>query len=213
MVKLEKLIAPGETVIYRARFGGQRLFLDLVLIALGLASGALLGPGVIVVMLVLASMIYRERKQIILVTNQRVLHVHSRWSGLKIDEINLRQVESIRDNGQRITIVGSGGTKLVLPPFLADLRGLGHAIRSGGASVAQAPVQAALALYQPMFTEDGPRPFWKRPVPLTILIILGLMIIGNLFAPPKPDETSSAQVQTQTAVTTGGDAIGESERR
>ncbi|MDO8423311.1 MAG: hypothetical protein Q7S99_14235 [Parvibaculum sp.] len=139
MVKLEKLIAPGEIIIYRARFGGQRLFLDLVLIALGLASGALLGPGVIVVMLVLASMIYRERKQIIVVTNQRILHVHSRWSGLKIDEINLRQVESIRDNGQRITIVGSGGTKLVLPPFLADLRGLGHAIRSGGISVATVP--------------------------------------------------------------------------
>ena len=132
MMKLEKFIAPGETVIYRARFGGQRLFLDLILIALGLASGVFLGPLVLVVVPLLLALIYREHKQIIVVTDQRVLHVHSQWSGLKIDEINLRQVESIRDNGQRITIVGSGGTKLVLPPFLADLRGLGHAIRSGG---------------------------------------------------------------------------------
>lgn len=130
-MKLEKFIAPGEAVIYRACFGGQRLFLDLILIALGLASGVLLGPLVIVVMLLVIALIYREHKQIIVVTNQRVLHVHSQWSGLKVDEINLRHIESIRDNGQRITIVGSGGTKLVLPPFLADRRGLSHAIRGG----------------------------------------------------------------------------------
>lgn len=133
-------------------------------------------------MLLLAAMIYRERKQIIVVTNQRVLHVHSQWSRLKIDEINLRQVESIRDNGQRITIVGSGGTKLVLPPLLADLRGLAHAIQSGVAGVVPTPVQAVSAPYQPLIAEDAPRPLWKRPVPLTIAIIIALMFIGNLFA-------------------------------
>lgn len=209
MMKLEKLIAPGEVVIYRARFGGQRLFLDLILIALGLASGVLLGPLVLVVVPLLLALIYREHKQIIVVTNQRVLHVHSQWSGLKIDEINLRQVESIRDNGQRITIVGSGGTKLVLPPFLADLRGLGHAIRSGGSDVAPTPVQAASAPYQPIMAQDAPRPFWKRPVPLTILILLGLMMIGNLFAPASPDDKSLAKAQTDTAVARDVGAVDE----
>lgn len=134
--KIEKLIEPGEEIIYRARFGALRAFWELVAITIGLVIGAMTGPGIVLVIIILVVGIYSGRKhQKVVVTNQRLIYLQG-WGRPRIDEINLRQVESIRNNGQRITVTGSGGTKLVLPHFLADEAGLGRAIRNAGSNLA-----------------------------------------------------------------------------
>lgn len=131
LANIEKLIEPGEQIIYRARFGALRTFWELVTIAIGLVIGALTGPGIVLVIIVLVVGIYSGRRhQKVVVTDRRLIYLQG-WGRPRIDEINLRQVESIRNSGQRITVIGSGGTKLVLPHFLADEAGLGRAIRGG----------------------------------------------------------------------------------
>lgn len=131
MAGIDHLIGPGEVVVYRARFGAMRVLYEAVAVTIGLGVGALTGPGILLAILFLGVWFYSERGlQRIIVTNQRVIHKQG-WIRPRVDEIALPQVESIKNNGQRIVIIGSGGTKLKLPAYIADEAGLGRAIRQG----------------------------------------------------------------------------------
>lgn len=131
MAGIEHLIGPGEVVVYRGRFGAMRVLYEAMAVAIGLGVGVLTGPGILLAILFLGVWFYSERGlQRIVVTNQRVIHKQG-WIRPRVDEIALSQVESIKNNGQRIVIIGSGGTKLKLPAYIADEAGLGRAIRQG----------------------------------------------------------------------------------
>lgn len=131
MAGIEHLIGPGEVVVHRGRFGAMRVLYEAMAVAIGLGVGVLTGPGILLAILFLGGWFYSERGlQRIVVTNQRVIHKQG-WIRPRVDEIALSQVESIKNNGQRIVIVGSGGTKLRLPAYIADEAGLGRAIRQG----------------------------------------------------------------------------------
>lgn len=131
MAGIDHLIGPGEVVVYRARFGAMRVLYEAMAVAIGLGVGVLTGPGILLAILLLGVWFYSERGlQKIVVTNQRVIHKQG-WIRPRVDEIALTQVESIKNNGQRIVITGSGGTKLKLPAYIADEAGLGRAIRQG----------------------------------------------------------------------------------
>lgn len=131
MAGIDYLIGPGEVVVYRARFGAMRVLYEAMAVAIGLGVGVLTGPGILLAILFLGVWVYSERGlQRIVVTNQRVIHKQG-WIRPRVDEIAVSQVESIKNNGQRIVIIGSGGTKLKLPAYIADEAGLGRAIRQG----------------------------------------------------------------------------------
>jgi hypothetical protein len=192
LAKIEKLIEPGEQVIYRARFGALRTFWELVTIAIGLVIGALTGPGIVLVIIVLVVGIYSGRRhQKVVVTNQRLIYLRG-WGRPRIDEINLRQVESIRNSGQRITVTGSGGTKLVLPHFLADEAGLGKAIRNGRTtSVADNegptsanPMNSALSQPTVQTGDVARRPFWQRPTFIIVAALALVAVAGSLLSEP-----------------------------
>ncbi|MBI1262167.1 MAG: hypothetical protein GC184_10620 [Rhizobiales bacterium] len=199
MTKIEKLIEPGEGIVYRARFGALRTFWELLAVAVGLFIGVLTGPGIVLVIIVLVVGIYSGRRhQEVVVTNQRLIYLRG-WGKPRIDEINLRQVESIRNSGQRITVTGSGGTKLMLPHFLADEADLGRAIRnsqrpSGADNENQTSTsQTNSTLSQPTAnTRDlGKRPFWQHPVFITVAVLAFLPVMGSLL--PKSDNTGNEQ--------------------
>jgi hypothetical protein len=131
MAGIDHLIGPGEVVVYRGRFGAMRVLYEAMAVAIGLGVGMLTGPGILLAILFLGVWFYSERGlQRIVVTNQRVIHKQG-WIRPRVDEIALPQVESIKNNGQRIVIIGSGGTKLKLPAYIADEAGLGRAIHQG----------------------------------------------------------------------------------
>ena len=120
MAKIQRLIEPGERIVYRARFGPARVTYELAVTAAALTVGVLTGPGILLAILFLAVWLYAERSlREVVVTNQRVIQKKG-WIRPQIDEINLRQVESIKNNGQRVVIIGSGGSKMKLPYFLQE---------------------------------------------------------------------------------------------
>lgn len=157
MSKIEHLLAPGEQIIYRARFGGTRLLLEVLAASITLLISAAMGPlGLFVGTLVLAAWIYGERTlQKVVVTNRRLIHKKPRF-GMQVAEINLTQIESITDNGQRLIVHGSGGTRVKLPYFLKD--------RSVLRNVVQNPESAASDMDRNTrsLTEWDTEPFWKR---------------------------------------------------
>lgn len=156
MAGIDHLIGPGEAVVYRARFGAMRVFYEAIAVAIGLGVGVLTGPGILLAILFLGVWFYSERGlQRIVVTNQRVIHKQG-WVRPRVDEIALTQVESIKNNGQRIVIIGSGGTKLKLPAYIADEAGLGRAIRQGRMAPQGMPFQGIHPSYARAAGASGP---------------------------------------------------------
>lgn len=195
MAKIDRLIEPGERIVYRARFGAARVFYELLVTTAALTVGVLTGPGILLAILLLAVWFYAERSlREVVVTNQRVIQKKG-WIRPQIDEINLRQVESIKNNGQRLVIVGSGGSKMKLPYFLADETGLGRAIRS--AHLAPTPEDATSAGYVAAAhtTDADPfagRPFWKRPVFIALAIVFGPALLIGPFVDTSEEVPVSA---------------------
>lgn len=147
MAGIDHLIGPGEVVVYRPRFGAMRVLYEAMAGAIGLGVGALTGPGILLAILFLGVWFYSERGlQRIVVTNQRVIHKQG-WIRPRVDEVALSQVESIKNNGQRIVIIGSGGTKLKLPAYIANEAGLGRAIRQGRMGPQGVAPQATTPVY------------------------------------------------------------------
>ncbi|MBO6668021.1 hypothetical protein [Parvibaculum sp.] len=147
MAGIDHLIGPDEVVVYRARFGAMRVLYEAMAVAIGLGVGVLTGPGILLAILFLGVWFYSERGlQRIVVTNQRVIHKQG-WIRPRVDEVALSQVESIKNNGQRIVIIGSGGTKLKLPAYIANEAGLGRAIRQGRMGPQGVAPQATTPVY------------------------------------------------------------------
>lgn len=128
MSRIEKLLAPEERIVFRAKYGVTRLFYDLVAVALFTVIGMAMGPAIILVWLGVLYWIYGERKvQQVVVTNRRLIHKRP-WRSGDYEEIFLKNIESVKDNGQRLVVRGSGSTKIKLPPFLKDRAGLRRAL-------------------------------------------------------------------------------------
>ncbi|MEP2827823.1 hypothetical protein [Parvibaculum sp.] len=177
MAGIEHLIGPGEVVVYRGRFGAMRVLYEAMAVAIGLGVGVLTGPGILLAILFLGVWLYSERGlRRIVVTNQRVIHKQG-WIRPRVDEIALSQVESIKNNGQRIVIIGSGGTKLKLPAYIADETGLGRAIRQGRLAPQGVTPQGA--------TSPG-----ITPVPLSMAEVAGAAA-GTPTATPMGDSSAA----------------------
>jgi hypothetical protein len=207
LAKIQRLIEPGERIVYRARFGPARVTYELAVTAAALTVGVLTGPGILLAILFLAVWLYAERSlREVVVTNQRVIQKKG-WIRPQIDEINLRQVESIKNNGQRVVIIGSGGSKMKLPYFLADETGLGRAVRS--AHLAPTPEDATSAGYvaAAQTTDADPfagRPFWKRPVFIALAIVFGPALLIGPFVDVSEDAAVSANETANSNQTPDG---------
>lgn len=199
MAKIQRLIEPGERIVYRARFGPARVFYELAVTAAALTVGVLTGPGILLAILFLGVWLYAERSlREVVVTNQRVIQKKG-WIRPQIDEINLRQVESIKNNGQRLVIVGSGGSKIKLPYFLADETGLGRAIRSAHLAPTTDDTTSAGYVAVAHTTDADPfagRPFWKRPVFIALAIVFGPALLIGPFVDVSEDTAVSGTETT-----------------
>lgn len=186
MAGIEHLIGPGEVVVYRGRFGAMRVLYEAMAVAIGLGVGMLTGPGILLAILFLGVWFYSERGlRRIVVTNQRVIHKQG-WIRPRVDEIALSQVESIKNNGQRIVIIGSGGTKLKLPAYIADEAGLGRAIRQGRLAPQGVTPQGA--------TSPG-----ITPVPLAMAEVAGAATGTSTATPMGDSAAAQAHVPLQGA--------------
>jgi len=157
MSKIENFLAPGEQIIYRARFGGTRFLLEVFAASITLLISTVMGPmGLLLGMLVLVGWVYGERTlQKVVVTNRRLIHKKPRF-GMQIDEINLTQIESIKDNGQRLIVHGTGGNRVKLPYFLKDRSILRNAMRNADF------VAADIDRNVQSLNATDIEPFWKR---------------------------------------------------
>lgn len=193
MSYIDRITAPGEHVVYRARFGSARLVYELIIVCLGLAVGSLLGPGIVIVLLLLIAWLWDERRlQEVAVTSNRL--VHKRHSGSShLREINLDKIESIRKSGGKIIVSGTGGTKIKLPDFLADEAQLRAALLNGGTMPEESQQTLASTSSKP--------PIWKRPLPITLFIVfIVLPATGALVREPEQDVRRAPQPQKITDV-------------
>jgi hypothetical protein len=135
-----------------------------------MAIGTLLGPGIILVVMLLIAWLWDARRlQEVAVTNRRL--IHKRHSGsAHVKEINLDKIESVQKSGARIIVAGAGGTKIKMPEFLADETGLRAAILNGAAMPADEHVVTA--------TTPKP-PVWKRPIPITLFVVFVVLPLIN----------------------------------
>lgn len=139
MARIETLLHPDERIMWRGRFGTMRLVYEVVCLALLTGLATLFAPLAFFIVIFALTWLYSERGlQKVVVTNRRIIHKRG-WIRPKIDELNLSRIESVRNNGQRITVIGSGGTRLKLPLYLKDEAGLGRALHSGGETISAPP--------------------------------------------------------------------------
>lgn len=193
MSKIENLLAPGEQIIYRARFGGTRLLLEIFTASITLLISAAMGPmGLLLAILVLVAWVYGERAlQKVVVTNRRLIHKKPRF-GMQIDEINLTQIESITDNGQRLIIHGTGGTRVKLPYFLKDRSVLRNAMRNSEIMASNMGKNAQ------SFADENIEPFWKRHKVITG--VGAYLVVSTLAVPFMVDsEVSDQAAETTTS--------------
>jgi len=204
MSKIENLLAPGEQIVYRGRFGGTRLLVEVFAASITLVISAAMGPlGLFVGTLVLVAWIYGERTlQKVVVTNRRLIHKKPRF-GMQVDEINLTQIESIKDNGQRLIVHGTGGTRVKLPYFLKDK----SAVRNAISNPQNENTPTERSAEGPSTTEL--EPFWKRHKIVTgLLVYLALSIsmipfLEDDVGKGEPVESSS-NIQTALVEEPGG---------
>jgi len=191
MSKIENILAPGEQISYRARFGGTRLLLEVFAASITLLISTAMGPvGLLLGILVLVAWVYGERAlQKIVVTNRRLIHKKPRF-GMQIDEINLTQIESIKDNGQRLIIHGTGGTRVKLPYCLKDKLVLRNAMQN--ADIVAADTDGNV---QNLNAEDI-EPFWKRH---KIITGLGIYLAVGALAVPFIDDNEVSDQAVETA--------------
>ena len=131
MARIEKYLAPGEEIIFRAQFGFARLVAELVVIALATFVGLMFGPMVFAVWPGLLLWLYGERRvQKVVVTNRRLIHKKP-WRAGQFNEMALNKIESVKDNGLQLIVRGSGATKITLPPFLKNRAALRGALLAG----------------------------------------------------------------------------------
>lgn len=191
MSKIENLLAPGEQIVYRGRFGGTRLLVEVFAASITLMISAAMGPlGLFVGTLVLVAWIYAERTlQKVVVTNRRLIHKKPRF-GVQVDEINLTQIESIKDNGQRLIVHGTGGTRVKLPYFLKDRSILRNAMQNPEI------VASDVGENTQSFTEGDIEPFWKRH---KIISGLGIYLAVGAVAVPFIDDNGGSDQAVETA--------------
>ncbi|MBG53096.1 MAG: hypothetical protein CML99_11875 [Rhodobiaceae bacterium] len=191
MSKIENLLAPGEQIVYRGRFGGTRLLVEVFAASITLMISAAMGPlGLFVGTLVLVAWIYGERTlQKVVVTSRRLIHKKPRF-GMQVDEINLTQIESIKDNGQRLIVHGTGGTRVKLPYFLKDRSILRNAMQNPGT------VASDVAENTQSVTEGDIEPFWKRH---KIITGLGIYLAVSALAVPFIDDNEGSDQAVETA--------------
>lgn len=190
MSKIENYLASGERIVYRARFGGKRILFESVAGIIGLTVGALLGPvALLIAVLIFGAWLYGERvSQTIVVTNQRLIHKKPRF-GFAVHEIALTQIESIKSNGQRLVVHGTGGTRLKLPDFLQATPDFYNALRNVDREVSnmEGDMQSSVG--------EGPQPFWRRHKFITGLGIY--LALSALIGFSLEDETEAVIVVAQ----------------
>ena len=208
MSKIENYLASGERIVYRARFGGKRILFESVAGIIGLTVGALLGPAALLIaVLIFGAWLYGERvSQKIVVTNQRLIHKKLRF-GFGVHEIALNQIESIKSNGQRLVVHGTGGTRLKLPDFLQATPDFYNALRNvdRGASSTAGDMQSSVG--------EGPQPFWRRHKFITGLGIY--LALSALIGFSLEDETETviavAQAVQQTEAVSSNIVAGQNQ--
>jgi len=190
MSKIENYLAPGEQIIYRARFGGLRLLWEIFAASIVLLISAAMGPvGLLFGILMLVGWVYGRRVlQKVVVTNRRLIHKKPR-PGSQIDEIALSQIESIKNNGLHLVVHGTGGTRLKLPNFLRDPIALRNAMRSSEI------VASDMGGNTQRLAEEDPQPFWKRHKVITG--VGAYLVVATLAVPFMEDsEVSDQAVET-----------------
>jgi hypothetical protein len=191
MSKIENILAPGEQISYRARFGGTRLLLEVFAASITLLISTAMGPvGLLLGIPMLVAWVYGERAlQKIVVTNRRLIHKKPRF-GMQIDEINLTQIESIKDKGQRLIIHGTGGTRVKLPYCLKDKLVLRNAMQN--ADIVAVDTGGNV---QNLNAEEI-EPFWKRH---KIITGLGIYLAVGALAVPFIDDNEVSDQAVETA--------------
>lgn len=174
MSHADRDLSNAEHIVYRGRFGSARLVYELIVIAIGLFIGALLGPGIILVILFLMAWLWDQRRlQEVVVTNKRLIHKRH-FGRSNVQEMNLSKIESIKKQSGKMTVFGSGGSKIALPEFLADESSLRASMMNG-------------ATMPPLLENGSPHqagrsPLWKRPIPITLFVVFVVLpLLGALL--------------------------------
>ena len=177
MAFIDNNIAPGEHIVYRAKFGSARLVYEAIIVCMSLFLGSLLGPGLILVVLFLVAWLWGERRlQEIAVTNRRLIHKRNSGNS-SVKELLLDRIESVKKSGARIIVTGSGGTRIKLPEYIANEADLRAALLNG----ATMPPEAEQAKRE----EIPQQPLWKRPIPVALFaFFVVLPAIGAITKEP-----------------------------
>lgn len=193
---IDNNIAPGEHIVYRAKFGSARLIYEAIIVCISLFLGSLLGPGIILIILFLIAWLWGERRlQEVAATNRRLIHKRNSGSS-NVKELLLDRIESVKKSGARIIVTGSGGTRIKLPEYIANEADLKAALMNGATMAPEA---------EQIEREELPRPpLWKRPIPIALFVFfIVLPAIGAITKEPDPDVRRAPQppkiVESQAA--------------
>ena len=112
---------------------------------------------------------------------------------MQIDEVNLTQIESIKDNGQRLIVHGTGGTRVKLPYCLKDKSILRNAMQN------PETVASDVGENIQSLTEEDTEPFWKRH---KVITGVGVYLVVSTLAVSLMDdsEVTDQGVETVTSL-------------